>query len=80
LIQKVAQKMWPPFVDLRDNRVQAARVFAEQFKNFEWKYLCSCQSFLSSIDQGLDTGDFFPVQTRAEEALVEGNCAGRSPP
>ena len=35
--------MRPPFVDLRDNRVQAARAFAEQFNHFEWKYLCSCQ-------------------------------------
>ena len=63
--------MRPPFVDLRDNRVQAARAFAEQFNHFEWKYLCSCQWFLSSIDQALDTGDFFPIQIRADEALVE---------
>jgi hypothetical protein len=63
--------MRPPFVVLRDNRVQAARAFAEQFNSFEWKYLCSCHWFLSSIDQALDTGDFFPIRIRAEKALVD---------
>jgi hypothetical protein len=63
--------MRPPFVVLRDNRVQAARAFAEQFNRFEWKYLCSCQRFLSSMDRALDTGDFFPIQIRAEKALVD---------
>jgi len=24
------------------------------------------------MDRGLDTGDFFPIQIRADEALVEG--------
>jgi hypothetical protein len=63
--------MRPLFIELRDNRVEAARAFAEQFNRFEWKYLCSCQWFLSSIDRALDTGDFFPIQIRAEEALVD---------
>jgi hypothetical protein len=64
--------MTPPFVDMRDNRFRAARAFAEQFNRFEWNYLCSCQWFLTSIDRALDTGDFFPIQIRAEEALVDG--------
>ncbi len=31
--------MTPPFVDMRENRVRAARAFAEQFNRFEWNYL-----------------------------------------
>jgi hypothetical protein len=27
--------------------------------------------FLALVDQGLDTGDFFPAQIRAEETLVK---------
>jgi len=71
--------MRPPFVDLRANRVEAAKAFAEQFNQLEWKYLCSCQWFLSSIDRALETGDFFPIQTRAEEALVDAKLRRETP-
>jgi hypothetical protein len=63
--------MTPLFVELRDNRIQAASAFAKQFNQFEWKYLCSCQWFLTGTDRALDTGDFFPMRIRADEALVE---------
>ena len=70
--EKKENAMTPPIVNLRDNRIQAARAFAQRFNQFEWKYLCSCQWFLTGMDRGLDTGDFFPIQIRADEALVEG--------
>jgi hypothetical protein len=60
-----------PFVDLKECRVQQARAFARQFNKFEWKDLCSYQGFLTLMDHGLDTGDFFPAQIRAEETLVK---------
>ena len=60
-----------PFIDLKECRVQQARAFARQFNKFEWKDLCSYQGFLTLIDQGLDTGDFFPAQIRAEETLAK---------
>ena len=60
-----------PFIDLRECRIEQARAFAWQFNKFEWKDLCSYQSFLGLIDRGLDTGDFFSAQIRAEEILVK---------
>jgi hypothetical protein len=65
--------MKTPFIDLRVCRIEQARAFAWQFNKFEWKDLCSYQSFFVLIDQGLDTGDFFPAQLRAEEILVKDN-------
>jgi hypothetical protein len=69
-----------PFIDLRVCRIEQARAFAWQFNKFEWKDLCSYQSFLASIDQGLDTGDFFPAQLRAEEILVKDNLREQPTP
>ena len=66
------ENVMTPAIVMRDNRIQAARAFAQQFNQFEWKYLCSCQWFLAGMDRGLDTGDFFPIQIKADEALVEG--------
>ena len=60
-----------PFIDLRECRVQQARAFARRFNKFEWKDLCSYQGFLALVDQGLETGDFFPAQIKAEETLVK---------
>ena len=71
--------MISPFVDLRANRVQAAKAFAEQFNQFEWKYLCSCQWFLSGIDRALEIEDFFPIQVRAEGALVDAKLRRETP-
>ena len=51
-------------------RIHAARTFAKQFSNFEWKYLCSYRWFLKGVDRGLRTGDFLPLQRRAENELV----------
>jgi hypothetical protein len=53
--------MLTPFIDLKECRVQQAGAFARQFNKFEWKDLCSYQGFLTLMDQGLDTGDFFPA-------------------
>jgi hypothetical protein len=60
-----------PFVDVEGTRIQAAKAFAGQFSEFEWQYLCSYQWFLTAVDQGLATGDFFPVNIRAERTLVD---------
>jgi hypothetical protein len=60
-----------PFIDLRECRVQQVRAFARQFNKFEWKALCSYQVFLTLVDEGLETGDFFPAQHRAQEILVK---------
>jgi hypothetical protein len=60
-----------PFIDLRECRVQQARAFARQFNKFEWKDLCSYQCFPALMDRGLDMGDFFTAQRRAEEILVK---------
>jgi hypothetical protein len=62
-----------PFIDLRECRIEQARAFAWQFNKFEWKDLCSYQSFLGLIDRGLDTGDFFSAQIRAEEKIDSAN-------
>jgi hypothetical protein len=62
--------MNPAFVDLRDNRIHAARAFSKQFNRFEWKYLCSHQWFLTRVGRALDTGDFLSLQLKAEETLV----------
>ena len=59
------------FIDLTACRVQQARAFAQQFDKCEWKDLCSYQCFLALVDRGLDLGDFFPAQLRAEEILVK---------
>ena len=59
------------FIDPRECRVQQARAFAQQFNRFEWKDLCSYQCFLALVNRGLDLGDFFPAQLRAEEILVK---------
>jgi hypothetical protein len=60
----------PVAVAVLDTRIQAARAFARQFSNFEWKYLCSYRWFLKGVDRGLRTGDFLPLQRRAEDELV----------
>jgi hypothetical protein len=60
-----------PVIDLKQHRIENARAFAGQFTRFEWNNLCSYQWFLTLIDKGLDTGDFFEAQTRAEERLVK---------
>jgi hypothetical protein len=57
---------------LRDNRVQAAKIFAQEFNRLEWKYLCSYPWLMTSMDRALDTGDFFPIQIKAEHTLVNG--------
>jgi hypothetical protein len=61
--------MHTPFIDLKECRVQQARAFAWQFNKFEWKDLCSYQGFLTLMDHGLDTGDFFPALTLAKGRL-----------
>jgi len=63
--------MNPPSVDLGENRVGAAKAFAEQFSQFEWQYLCSYQWFLTGVDHALASGDFFPLRLRAEQTLVD---------
>jgi hypothetical protein len=68
-----------PFIDLRESRVRQARAFARQFNKFEWKDLCSYQWFLTLMDQGLDTGDFFSAQIRAEETLVKDKLRKQPP-
>ena len=60
-----------PFVDLKGTRIQAAKAFAKQFSEFEWQYLCSYRWFLMAVDQGLETGDFSPLNVRAERTLVD---------
>jgi hypothetical protein len=55
---------------LLDSRIQAAGAYARQFSNFEWKYLCSYRWFLEGVDRGLHTGNFLPLQRRAEDELV----------
>jgi len=70
---------------------EVAEVFAEKMQGaketlnerilnqFEWKYLCSWQWFLSGIDRALEIGDFFPIQVRAEEALVDAKLRRETP-
>ena len=58
--------------DIRAHRVEAAKRFAARFNQLEWKYLCSHQWFLTGVSEALDSGNFFPIQVRAEEALVGG--------
>ena len=58
-----------PFIDLKECRVQQARAFARQFNKFEWNDLCFSQEFLTLMDHGLDTGDFFPAQTLAKDRV-----------
>jgi hypothetical protein len=72
--------MKTPFIDLRVCRIEQARAFAWQFNKFEWKDLCSYQSFFASVDQGLDTGDFYPAQLRAEEILEKDHLRKLRPP
>jgi hypothetical protein len=64
--------MTPQFVDSRDRRIRAAKAFAEEFNQFEWRYLCSYQWFLTAIDRALETGDFLSIRLRAEAALIAG--------
>ena len=59
-------------------RIHAVRAFARQFSNFEWKYLCSYQWFLKGVDRALRTGDFLPLQRRAEDKLVNEGLRGRT--
>jgi hypothetical protein len=59
-----------PFADLTENRIETAKNFAKQFSQFEWEYLCSCQWFLTGMDQALATGDFFLLSIRAEQTLL----------
>jgi hypothetical protein len=59
--------------DVKTRRVEAAQKFASRFNQLEWKYLCSHQWFLAGISEGLDRGNFFKLQARAEKALVDGN-------
>lgn len=63
--------MNPPFVNLTDSRIEAAKAFAEKFSRLEWHYLCSYQWFLTGMDQALQTGDFFQLNNRAEQTLVD---------
>jgi hypothetical protein len=63
--------MNPPFVDRKETRFQAAKAFAEQFTQFEWQYLCAHTWFLTGIDHALATGDFFPLDVRAEQTLLD---------
>ena len=63
--------MNPPFVDLEENRFRAAKAFAQEFSELEWQYLCSSQWFLTRVGLALETGDFFSLQRKAEETLVD---------
>jgi hypothetical protein len=60
-----------PFVDLTGKRIEAANNFAKLFSQFEWEYLCSCQWFLTGMDQALATGDFFQLNLRAQKTLLD---------
>ena len=71
--------MDPAIVDLRNNRIQAARIFAKRFNTFEWNYLCSCQWFLTLMGKALDTGDFLSLQLKAEETLVNDRIRRQAP-
>ena len=51
--------MDPAIVDLRNNRIQAARIFAKRFDTFEWNYLCSCQWFLTLMGKALSRENAF---------------------
>jgi hypothetical protein len=70
--------MHPLIDEIRAHRVEAAKRFAARFNQLEWKYLCSYQWFLTGVSEALDSGNFFPIQARAEEALVDGRI--RKPP
>jgi hypothetical protein len=63
--------MNPPLDAGTDNRIEATKIFAQQFNHFEWEYLCSYQWFLTGMDRGLETGDFTRLQARAEKTLVD---------
>jgi hypothetical protein len=64
------QNMSAPINRSRESRITAAKAFAGQFNQYEWKDLCPYQWFLSNIDRSLETGDFHSLQVRAEETLV----------
>ncbi|PWT86102.1 MAG: hypothetical protein C5B58_01975 [Acidobacteria bacterium] len=54
-----------------DDRIEIAKIFAQQFNHFEWEYLCSYQWFLTAVDQALETGNFAQLTARAEKTLVD---------
>ena len=67
-----------PFAnDIKAQRVEAAKKLATRFSELEWKYLCSYQWFLTGVSDGFDRGDFRPLQTKAEKALVDGKIRKR---
>ena len=70
--------MHPLVKIVRAHRVEAARKFAAQFSQPEWKYLCSYQWFLAGVSEGFDSGDFVTLKTKAEKALLDGKI--RKPP
>ena len=70
--------MHPLIDEIRAHRVEAAKRFAARFNQLEWKYLCSHQWFLTAASEALDSGNFFSIQARADEALVDGRI--RKPP
>jgi len=60
----------PPDAAIND-RIEIAKTFAQQFNHFEWEYLCSCQWFLTAVDQALETGNFGQLTARADKTLVD---------
>ena len=70
--------MNPPLDTVRNIRIQAAEAFAEQFNHFEWEYLCSCQWFLTAVDQALETVNFVQLTAKAEKTLVDDKIRLRS--
>jgi hypothetical protein len=63
--------MNPPLDAAIDDRIEIAKIFAQQFNHFEWEYLCSYQWFLTAVDQALETGKFAQLTARAEKALID---------
>jgi hypothetical protein len=63
--------MNPPLDAELDDRIEIAKIFAQQFNHFEWEYLCSYQWFLTAVDQALETGKFAQLTARADKALTD---------
>jgi hypothetical protein len=55
-----------------DKRFATGEAFAKEFTHFEWRYLCSYRSFLKSLAQTLETGDFGLHRLKARRALEHG--------
>lgn len=64
-------QMNPPHDVASDDRIEIAKIFAQQFNHFEWEYLCSYQWFLTAVDQALVTGKFAQLTVRAERTLID---------